>query len=132
MIIGFMAIAALGLKSTEILAAAEEDSAVDVITDESTQPSSIPTTARFTGEYVCLPHTDTSGPQTMECAFGLKLEDGSYVALDFNRFPPEEVNFSTGSILTLNGDFVPVEALSSDHWQKYPIQGIVSVSEVIR
>src|SRR6185436_6330503 len=33
------------------------------------------------GEMVCLPHLDTSGPQTMECAFGLKDELGRYFGL---------------------------------------------------
>jgi hypothetical protein len=30
------------------------------------------------GEVVCLPHKDTGGPQTMECAYGLKTADGTY------------------------------------------------------
>ncbi len=29
----------------------------------------------------CLPHRDTSGPQTEECAFGLKAESGEYYGL---------------------------------------------------
>ena len=38
--------------------------------------------AMLEGEFVCLPHTDTTGPQTEECAFGLKTADGKYYALD--------------------------------------------------
>lgn len=30
------------------------------------------------GLAVCLPHKDTSGPQTMECAVGLKANSGKY------------------------------------------------------
>src|SRR5690349_560866 len=33
------------------------------------------------GVIVCLPHKDTSGPQTMECANGLQTEDDVYYAL---------------------------------------------------
>ncbi len=33
------------------------------------------------GTMVCLPHKDTSGPQTMECAFGIKADDGRYYGL---------------------------------------------------
>lgn len=35
----------------------------------------------ITGEPVCLPHKDTSGPTTLECALGLKGDDGRYYAL---------------------------------------------------
>jgi hypothetical protein len=34
-----------------------------------------------TGNLTCLPHKDTSGPTTLECAFGLKGDDGRYYAL---------------------------------------------------
>jgi hypothetical protein len=30
---------------------------------------------------LCLPHKDTAGPQTLECAFGLKDDSGRYFAL---------------------------------------------------
>ena len=35
----------------------------------------------ISGEPVCLPHRDTSGPQTLECAIGLKTDDGTYYHL---------------------------------------------------
>ncbi|HYG83289.1 MAG TPA: hypothetical protein VD907_00225 [Verrucomicrobiae bacterium] len=35
----------------------------------------------LSGEVVCLPHKDTSGMQTMECAFGLKTAQNKYYAL---------------------------------------------------
>lgn len=34
------------------------------------------------GTILCLPHKDTTGPQTMECAYGLKDEAGTYYALN--------------------------------------------------
>lgn len=33
------------------------------------------------GELFCLPHKNKTGPQTMECAFGLKADGGVYYAL---------------------------------------------------
>jgi hypothetical protein len=34
-----------------------------------------------TGTVVCLPHKNPSGPQTMECAFGLVDDNGDYYGL---------------------------------------------------
>jgi hypothetical protein len=89
----------------------------------------IPYSATLTGEYTCLPHTNTEGPQTLECAFGLKTEEGLYYALDFNYFPeavPPE-NLLTGESYTFTGTVTPAVMLSNDYWQKYPIEGIFSV-----
>lgn len=41
----------------------------------------------LTGEFVCLPHKDTSGAQTLECAFGLLTNDNRYYALQFVAHP---------------------------------------------
>lgn len=30
------------------------------------------------GTYICLPHKNTNGPQTLECAFGIKTAQGNY------------------------------------------------------
>lgn len=38
-------------------------------------------TVSLQGELVCLPHTDQSGPQTMECAYGFRDSTGSYYAV---------------------------------------------------
>lgn len=35
----------------------------------------------LTGELICLPHKQTDGPQTLECAFGLKSENGDNYAI---------------------------------------------------
>lgn len=37
--------------------------------------------ATYTGTVVCLPHKNTDGPQTLECATGLKTDEGKYYAL---------------------------------------------------
>ncbi len=83
----------------------------------------------LTGEYVCLPHVDTEGPQTLECAAGLKTDVGEYYALDMALMSQEHRQLSTGERISANGLITPVERLSSDHWRKYPIEGIFSVTD---
>ncbi|RJR15016.1 hypothetical protein C4579_03030 [Candidatus Microgenomates bacterium] len=85
-----------------------------------------PYEATLTGVYVCLPHRDTSGPQTLECAYGLKTQVGEYYALDFGENVPLS-NFVSGESVTLSGIITPIEYISSDYWQKYAIAGIFSV-----
>lgn len=88
-----------------------------------------PYRATLSGEYLCLPHVDTSGPQTLECAFGLKTDDGTYYALDFNLMSQAILDLQTGQHISASGVVTPIERLSTDHWQKYPIVGIFSVTD---
>jgi len=85
----------------------------------------------LTGEYVCLPHTDQSGPQTLECALGMKTEAGEYYALDFGSDSQEIPTLKTGDKFTATGLITPIELLSTDHWQKYPVEGIFSVTDFV-
>lgn len=85
--------------------------------------------ATLSGEVVCLPHADTDGPQTMECAIGLKTDTGEYYALDFALMSQQHEPVNTGERLTANGTVTPLEMLSSDHWQRYAIEGIFSVTD---
>lgn len=89
-------------------------------------------TGTLTGEYVCLPHRDTKGPQTLECALGMKTDSNEYYALDFNLVSGEAQKLMTGDRFTATGTITPLEMLSSDHWQKYNIEGIFSVSAPIQ
>lgn len=90
-----------------------------------------PYQATLSGTYLCLPHVDTSGPQTMECAFGLQTDDGIYYAIDFNLMSQTPPQISTGQRITANGVVTPVERLSTDHWRKYPIKAIFSVTNSV-
>lgn len=89
----------------------------------------VPYRATLTGEYICLPHTDTRGPQTLECAFGLKTDVGEYYAIDFAMMSQEHRLIETGKRISANGVVTPVAMLSSDHWRQYPIEGIFSVTD---
>jgi hypothetical protein len=86
----------------------------------------------LTGEYVCLPHADKTGPQTLECAFGIKTLSGEYYAVDFNMMSQPRPQLETGDKFTATGLITPIENLSSDHWQKYDIEGIFSVTDSVQ
>lgn len=83
----------------------------------------------LSGEVACLPHADTDGPQTMECAYGLKTDVGEYYALDLAMMSQQHAPLETGKRFSGNGLITPIEMLSSDHWQKYDIEGIFSVTD---
>lgn len=85
--------------------------------------------ATLSGEVVCLPHADTSGPTTMECAYGLKTDVGEYYALDLTLMSQQHVPLETGERISANGTVTPIELLSTDHWKKYAIEGIFSVTD---
>ena len=86
----------------------------------------------LTGEVVCLPHKDTSGPQTRECAIGMMTDVGEHYALDFHMMSQEHPGVDSGDRFTANGLITPIEMLSSDHWQKYDVEGIFSVTDSVR
>ncbi len=85
----------------------------------------------ISGEQVCLPVKDTSGPVTLECAIGLKTDLGKYYALDFNLMSQTVPEIQNGQRFTASGVVTPIENLSSDHWQKYEVEGIFSVTDSV-
>ncbi len=60
------------------------------------------------GVFTCLPHKDTSGPQTQECALGLKTPDGKYYALN-DTTPNYSLlsKLSTGKLVKVRGTLSP-------------------------
>lgn len=84
--------------------------------------------ATLEGEVVCLPHVG-DGPTTLECAYGLRTDVGEYYALDLALMSQEGAMPETGERISANGVVTPVEMLSSDHWRKYDIEGIFSVTD---
>lgn len=91
-----------------------------------------PYRATLSGEYVCLPHADQSGPQTLECAFGIKTDSGEYYAVDFNLVSGEIPNVIMGDRFSVSGIITPIENLSSDQWRKYAVEGIISVTGSVK
>lgn len=86
----------------------------------------------LSGEYVCLPHVDQNGPQTMECALGLKTDSGEYYAVDLNAMSQNPPDLQVGDKFTASGTITPVEMLSSDQWRTYPIEGIFSITDSLK
>jgi hypothetical protein len=80
------------------------------------------------GQVVCLPHRDTSGPTTMECAYGLKTDDGKYYGLDntglSSATPPE---YDVGDRLSVEGTLVPQDQIPSNFWQTYNVSGFMAM-----
>lgn len=88
-------------------------------------------TVALEGKFVCLPHRDTSGPQTLECAFGVETDDKTYYALDLSGIGYESsVAAQSAKRMKVEGLLVPIEAISSNQWQKYNIKGIMRVTNM--
>ncbi len=81
------------------------------------------------GEVVCLPHKNTSGPQTMECAIGIQVNKITYYVLDTNLLSANPPQFTTGNRIRANGVLTPIERLNTDHWNTYDVKGIFSVTD---
>ena len=84
----------------------------------------------LSGTFLCLPHKDTTGPQTEECAFGFKVAE-TYYAINFGQNAERMEQFSSGASITAQGFVTPIETLSTDMWQKYPIVGIFTITDVL-
>lgn len=98
-------------------------------TKEATPPDSAENLS-YEGSFACLPHKETNGPVTMECAFGLLTDDGTYYALDLSAVTDEFTQMGGKSRIRVDGAMMPVETLSSDRWSKYNIKGIIRVITV--
>ncbi len=85
-------------------------------------------TVTLSGTYECLPHLDTTGPQTEECAFGFVTDDGVHYAVNFGASPDAMQQFQGGAHVTAEGFVVPKEALSTDEWQKYNMKGMFTIT----
>lgn len=87
----------------------------------------------LSGTSVCLPHRDASGPQTMECAFGLKTEDGTHYALDLSVYQAEMYwEFPTHERVSIEGSLVPLEDIDGHTWNVYDIAGQLRVTAIHR
>ncbi len=88
-----------------------------------------PQIATIRGEVVCLSHRDKNGPQTLECAYGLKADDGNNYAINANLVSQEIPAYNVGDTIKANGTITPIEQLSADIWQKYDVVGIFSITD---
>lgn len=95
--------------------------------------SEMPQIVTVRGTYSCLPHRDTTGPQTMECAFGLKKDHSNiYYGLDMNLVQSTlQTSLLTGTHMSVTGTLVPVEQLSGTFGLQYGVDGIIRVTNIL-
>jgi len=70
------------------------------------------------GTFVCLPHKG-DGPQTLECAYGLRTDDGRYYALQFD--PPFPADIEMDKQVEIIGN------LTTGADSKYDIVGTIKI-----
>jgi hypothetical protein len=90
-----------------------------------------PQNMTISGVYECLPHSDTSGSQTEECAFGVRTDEGEYYAVNFGQSAGAMEQFQAGVHIVAEGFMVPKEALSDRTWEKYIMKGIFTVTRLM-
>lgn len=80
------------------------------------------------GRTTCLPHKNAGGAQTLECAFGLESVAGDFYALDAGSLDPAlAAELNASERVRVTGLLIPIEAVSTDRWQKYVVEGIMRV-----
>lgn len=99
--------------------------------DAPTAVDPTPVQMTISGTYGCLPHRDASGPQTEECAFGIRTDDGTWYAANFGQSASAMQQFQAGAHIVARGFSVPKEALSTDHWARYNMVGIFTITDTL-
>ncbi len=93
------------------------------------EPTPITTagTIQVKGTVLCLPHKNTDGPQTMECALGIKDEKGLYYALSDTDSGYKNISsLATNEAVTVTGTLVKGEN------KTYPTVGTLKVTAVTK
>jgi hypothetical protein len=93
--------------------------------------SELPKRIVIRGIWECLPHRDTTGPQTEECALGVAADQSdAHYALNLMLMSTYPVDFPTGTRVQVEGVLTPANQLSTDQWRKYPIDGIINATSI--
>jgi hypothetical protein len=91
-------------------------------------PGGLPTerqTVTLAGQLICLPHKNPNGPQTEECAYGLKDDAGRYYGLN-----DTSGNYSLISSAEFNHRVQVTGTFHSQTSATYPIAGIINVTGI--
>ena len=81
-------------------------------------------TQTFEGSAVCLPHKDTDGPQTLECAMGLKVDDGTYYGVSGDKSNVLSGVTESDKKVRITGTLEP------SNTTKYDIKQIIAVKSI--
>ncbi|MEK7116871.1 MAG: hypothetical protein AAB837_01770 [Patescibacteria group bacterium] len=81
------------------------------------------------GTITCLPKLG-SGPQTMECAVGIKAESGQYYGLkNLSQFSSSNEFSETGTQVEISGVFSPKQSSGSET-QAYDVAGTIDINSI--
>lgn len=90
------------------------------------EPTAAPGPITIEGAIVCLPHKDKSGPQTLECAFGMQADSGEYYGL--TNLQQDQLIDGTLTVSTkvkVSGQVTP-----PGQDEKYDIVGTINVTSI--
>ncbi len=94
-------------------------------------PSPDTTETTTEGKLVCLPHKNTSGPITLECAIGLKTLANEHYALDTAAFASSILlELSMDQNIAVTGTVTPLAQVLDTSVKKYDIVGVIHVMNV--
>lgn len=94
--------------------------------------SELPQVITMQGVYGCLPHKNTTGPQTLECALSItKTQSNMHYALDLSLLPADVTNgVRSGTQIEVTGTLVPITLVSSTQWETYELEGIIQATDL--
>ncbi len=96
-----------------------------MLTRGSQAPSLSAGLVTIKGEVLCLPHKDTNGPQTLECAMGIKDDQGhNYALSDTDQNYANISSLQTGKTVEVTG------TLKAADDSKYQIKGILQITKI--
>jgi len=91
-----------------------------------------PYRATLSGEYVCLPYAEgVSATAEEDCEPGMQTEVGEYYAVNFYLMSQMHAPLQLGQRFSATGVVTPIEQLSTNHWEKYSVEGIFSVTDSV-
>ena len=96
--------------------------------------STVDTSAKIKirGEYSCLPPKDNQQEITLECALGIKGDDGSYYGLNTGALETDvATKLQIGDRVEAEGNLTPIEE-GEPSWRKYDIKGIILTSSLFK
>ncbi len=92
--------------------------------------SQLPQRQVVVGFWECLPKKGP-GPHTMECAFGIaKDQSDGHLAVNTQLMSTMPVDYAVGTKVRVEGVVTPIQALSTDQWQSYDIDGVISATSI--
>jgi hypothetical protein len=92
--------------------------------------SEIPHRVSIVGYWECVPIKE-GYPQTEECLRGIAIDQSNgHLIIELGLMARAPVEYDPGTKVRIEGVMVPAEQLSTDRWQKYDIEGIISATSI--